>query len=284
MQFIQTRPTAEEQSKILQALDSIQTWTKLIAGASNNTSWLIFIDALDAVKTHPRYKQLVLQRFNKALKAFKSYERTLLHSPDIQLFDTRHMPEESKKIFTAGFSKQDYYDFWCSTSNLVYEKAKPEINTIADYYTASFAKQGYQHTEILGKLFAAAACLELSIINLESFINDQCDKQSILKKYAWNNYKIFSLSDVHKTWLKAVYTLEPKLQTWEPDEDDFRLIDNQLHAINKILTDQLLIMQSFRKATKAYDELFKSKYQIRKLNSALYHEERELKQTIALAL
>lgn len=252
---------------------AISGWVKQIGGVVNNATWLVMIDALDAIKTHPRYKQRVKLNFKTALQKFKEYEAVLQCDEHKGLFNLEELIPEARKKY-GDITNQEYYEYWCAVGGPAYMLSKDKMKAITDALTTHLSTEGYSHTDILAKLLLASACMEHAILCVDGIIEAGCRDVQLSVSEGMKFYSVLSLRPVHAAWQKAVFTLEPTLGDMTVPEHVYRHYD----GLGELWRSEQFVIACIRKASEDYEEIFRNKTELRKLKSELHRWKKSIKE------
>lgn len=252
---------------------AISGWVKQIAGIVNNATWFAMIDAIDAVRKHPRYKQRVKLDFKTALQKFKDYEAILQCDEHRGLFDLKNLTPEARKKY-GSITNQDYYEYWCAVGGSAYMLSKDKMQEITDALTEHLNTEGYNHTDILAKLLLASTCMEHAILCVDGIIEAGCRDVRLSVADGKKFYSVLSLRPVHTAWQKAISTLEPSIGDMLVPEHVYKHYD----GLGELWRSEEFIINCIRKTSVDYEEIFRNKTELRKLKSELHRWKKSIKE------
>lgn len=257
------RAFARWYAKIQIALDDATKIVKLMTSVGNNVAWLVMLDAYDHAKRHYRFFQSVKGggrvswHFKKAIDAYKDYERRLLRATENRMFHVDDIADERRRMF-GNISDEQYLEFWKGVGGVAYQQAKPLITSLWNKYRVPLARRSIRDAEHTAWPLTAKSVLDIAGAILEYTYKD-CDAMNIPRAVANTVFGQFSLKKVSDMWEKAVYMMEPSLETLDLDPIETRNIEIGIEQLLQKLVSPDIIYSSTLGSIEDYDEIFATK-------------------------
>ena len=237
---------------------------KLICGVGNNAAWAVALDAIDHIRRHPRYKQMTKRRFKETMDAFRAYEGTLLCPGDgIRFFDVSDMPEMTRKKY-GDITDRDYYEMWAGVGCAAYKSTYPLVTSLQNKFRLSLQKHGIAHPEIIAWGMTAATCLELSVVMYGSVLDDIETQMPRFTRQLRSVFSPFSLDRIARLWQRALISLCPEADGYELESGERRNIELGVEQLQEAWDNIDTIYTSTAKAVEQYDEIFRTKGEVKK--------------------
>lgn len=190
-----------------------------VTGTANNAAWMACLDAIDQIRKHPRYKQMVkggtspAREFGRCFNMLHHYERQLLYGT--RFFHVADMDALTRKVYGSNFTDADYYDYWAAFGFAAYTETKPFFTSLVNKVRLAYLHHGNANPEIIGWAMAAKLALDIAAELWQSAM-ESC--YSIELKHEptsanvsrWQKrYRCFNLQRVAEAWLHSIDVLDP---------------------------------------------------------------------------
>lgn len=230
---------------------------KMNMSIANNVAYIVLMDALDAAKCLPCYRNRVKFAFNAVLSEWKKYEHCLA---DSKFFDVELMSPENKARYN-DVTCQQYYDFWCSLGYEAYYRVKLFISALANKYRLSLEGHGVAHAEELSRICCAHACLHIAC----SMWNVSCHEiAEIVGAYVGivkREYRLFSVEEVQKKLDVAVGLVVPHYELNASEDRNIELgIDDVFNRLCDLCDTKAVTL----KVIGEYSEMFKDAKKVKR--------------------
>lgn len=254
MDFIKKRTEKDLQND----LAKVASVVKLVCGVANNATWLVMVDAHDAIKSHRNYNGKVKWLYKQAFKEFKYNEQQLLYASENRMFHVCDMSPLARKKY-GDITDLQYFEYWQGLGAKVYTDGHKWVGSLNNKYRLSLLNHNILDPESMSKVMTAQACLELSCSMYMSALNN-CAKDfafpvSLLAKI----FKYFSLRKVADIWKQALFLTEPQTKTYNLDEVEERNISQGIMQLEMEWSDPKMIYGSAFSATEDFEEIFRTK-------------------------
>lgn len=244
--------------KVLEAIPVIAEFMKTSVGVINNASWLICLDAHDAIQQHPAYRERCKRAYKDAIDRFHRYERTLVHAQVNRLFHVDDLPEDKRKQY-GDITDRDYYEMWASSGSMAYMKTKPLITSLWNKYRVSLISHKVPHADLMAWPMAAMCTLKLAVKAYNSGVQGVCNTWKLPKRVVDGVFGQLSLEQVAKSWANALMLTSPEVMDYDLDEIEERNIMLGIHQLEMEWTSPDILLGSIYKAVKDYGENFSDK-------------------------
>lgn len=199
-----------------QAVARAATLTKQFAAGPNNAAWLVALDALDRLRTLPRWNGTVkgggtpCGKFKRASRAFREYELGLVYGT-AGFFSVKDIPDGQRRFY-GRISDREYYDFWAATGNATYSRTLPLVTSLQNKYRLALLHGGIAEAEAAPVSWGmcAAACLNISVHVYNTALDVEADTLGIPRHLLDKCFRPFSLAGVAKLWEEAARALSPQ--------------------------------------------------------------------------
>lgn len=239
-------------------LARVASVVKLVCGVANNATWLVMVDAHDAIKKHPNYKGKVKWLYKQAFQEFKNNERQLLYARENRMFHIADLMPETRKKY-GDITDSQYFEYWQGLGAKAYTEGHQWVSSLDNKYRLSLLNHGVDNAESMAKVMTAQACLELSCAMYESALNACARDFAFPAKLLNQIFKFFSLRKVADIWKKALYMTAPKTETYDLDEVEEKNISQGIMQLEQEWSDPKMIYGSAFTATEDFEEIFRTK-------------------------
>ena len=244
--------------KLAKAASSV----KLVTGVANNAAILVMLDAHDKVKQHPRYRHAVKRAFRDALEARHAYERQLLYTDTNRFFHVADMTADSRKIYGADLTDQQYFEFWQSLAGPVYTKSRPFITSLWNKYRLSLINHGIAYPDLLAWPMVATACLRLAEKIFRNILEQIIADYELPRLLVGRIFHDFSLETVCYAWQKAMILLDDT--RYELDETENKNISVGIQQIIEIWANPANYYDSTTATIQDFEEIFRTRGEMKK--------------------
>lgn len=242
-------------------------FVKMMCGYANNCAYLVMMDALDKIRSHPRYGKDARKMFegkqNSVLAFYKSY-RNGLRWPvggELRFFHVQDMPGKPKSCFADGMTDEQYFEFWESTGALCYTKSRPWVTSLANKYRLSLLKHDIPYPDIASWALVGSAILEMAVEVWSRTLKSVHEavpevRRDILEKL----YRPFNLQKVADQWHKASFAMFPEADGYGLTEIEKKNIAMGLNQLRELWANPELPFDASINAVEDYsDEIFRTK-------------------------
>lgn len=258
--------TKEELTRNVTAAASV---VKLVTAVGNNAAWYVALDAFDHIKHHRNYNHCaagghtVKYHYKRALKAFKDYERRLVHATEYRMFCVADMADETRKKY-GDITDRDYYEFWAGIGAKVYEQTKPLITSLWNKYRVSLLNHNIPQADIMAWPMVAQACLELAVLMYENALITLREDYHVPTKLARMVFEQLSLKPIAKMWQEALTLTDPMAMTYDLDTTEEKNITHGLEQLSEAWTNPKTMYQSTFQTVVDYEEVFRTAGEMKK--------------------
>lgn len=242
---------------------------KLVCGVGNNAAWLVCLEAHDHAKQCKQYKNhSVRHEFKQALKMYHKYERRLIYADENRMFHVADMSPETRKKY-GNITDREYFDFWTASGGEAYTNARPLLTSLWNKYRLSLLKHGTHDAEHVAWVCVAQAALELSVTLYKAATKDVVKAYNLPVKIVNTIFRQFSLEPLAKKWMSALKELSPDGMSHDPDPLDDKNIALGLEQLHDAWIHPTIFFDSTVKAVEEYDEIFRTKGEMKKASREL---------------
>jgi len=132
MEIAKKRNKADIQNALARSASVV----KLVRGVANNATWLVMMDAHDAIKKHPNYRGKVKYLYKQAFKEFKNNERQLLYANENRMFHLADMTPTTRKIY-GNITDAQYFEYWQGLGARAYTEGNQWVSSLDNKYRLS---------------------------------------------------------------------------------------------------------------------------------------------------
>lgn len=230
---------------------------KLVCGVCNNATFLVLMDALEGLKTHPQYRGKAKMWFKDAIKEWKNYEWELLHSKKNGFFDLTNFLPSVREIY-GDITNSDYFEYWQGTGSRTYMTTKPLVTSLVNKYKLSFEDDGMKYPTEVAWAMTGLTCLQVCCKFWENSVGQASNDYGIPMEFCKRFYKPFLVEKPMKSWKIALSYLEPSIEDKIPEKHE----KNIAFGIRQLYDEWSSphgIYDNSADATEEFSELFKSK-------------------------
>lgn len=276
IQVVHSAYAERDYAKVEKRLGDFSGVLKLYIGACNNATFLVMMNALDAMKKHPIWRQRFHKAkgmFMKALKEWKAYEYQLLHAKDNRMFHLADYAPEVRKKY-GDISDQEYYDYWCSIGSFAYDYSKDMLNSLKYKYQKALDASKVEGAEYLAEAMLAMTCLNCCETMLEVHLENGVEHVGIQRPILDRFFGDFSLKKVRDVWYQALKLTIPQLIDKDFDPDNERNIQIGIRQLAERWADEKMLYHAINDATEDYQEVFRTEGEWKKA-LRIIHEARK---------
>lgn len=251
--------------ELIEQVGRASSVVKLVCGIGNNAAWLVCLDALDRLKKHRNWKQhvkggsTVAHDYNRAIYAFKLYEKKLLYTNDNRFFHVADMAESVRRSYSENLTDEDYYQFWASIGARAYETTRPLITSLCNKYRLSLESHGIKQTDILAWSMTAMACLDTSRTLYNIAIDECVATYRLPEKLLRHVFRVFELDGVAKLWNAAMVETDQGAHDYKLNPTEERNIGYGLEQLASAWLNVQTIYGSTADCIADYVEVFRTK-------------------------
>lgn len=239
---------------------------KIMMGAANNAAWTVCLHAHDKAKVLPQYRHEVKRAFRATLDAWRTYESELLHDQRNRFFSLKDMPERTRKTY-GDITDREYYDFWTGTGGEMYVCTSPLIGALQHKCRRVLEDRGMKDADGLAWVTTARACLDLAVVIYDMTALVLTNEHGIPSRIVREVFGKFSLQPVRDRWKHAEHLL--MLDDIQLTDGEVRNIELTLEQIQERWTSIDLIYQLMGDAAESYDEVFRTRGEMKKVLKGL---------------
>jgi hypothetical protein len=228
----------------------VASFVMAMSGMANNAAWYVLMEAYDAVRRLPCYKQRTKQLVNAAIKEWNVYEKRLIAD---KFLDIRTMKEQARAMYADDITNEEFIDWWRGIGGEAYDKTKQFVSSLANKYRLALEKAGVQHAEDIGWMLTASAAFSIAVKIWEETIRNACREYGGSVERGYQLFRAFNLEDVKRAWNRAGKSVCDDIPI---DECAARNIELGVNQLAEKWSDPKLMQRSMRKAIKAYKESF----------------------------
>lgn len=219
--------------KLNAAATAVAGIAKEYLGVANNAAWYCCLDALGFLEKLPQWRvrtdgrNTIKWRFDKAVKAFHEYERTLIWDENFRFFNVSDMPEKTRKLYKEGMSNREYYEFWTSLGGSTYTRTKSLITSLQNKYRLALLHKGADEAQALPLSWGlcALSCLSLAILSYERILDVGSEKYGVPRRYFDTFFNRLSIEPVGMLWADALDAVRPGVLSESWDGADARNVE-----------------------------------------------------------
>lgn len=231
---------------------------KLVMGVSNNTTYIVMQNALDAIKKHPNYKHQVKRKYLQAFDAYRANELQLRYAESNRMFHIADMGENLRKRY-GNITDAQYFEYWTGLAAKPYKESEKWLNSLSYKYEKSLKEHGVKHADKIAQVMTATACLELSCKMYRSTL-ESCGREMALPYPILDEvFKFFHLRGVADIWKDALVMTDTASQSYELNDDEQQNIRFGLEQLEECWSDPKMIYGSVFAATADFEEIFRTK-------------------------
>ena len=266
--------TYEELNRTLMVVAS---QVKLAVGIGNNAAWAAVLEAHDHIRQHRNYRHNVKRLYKQALQEFHDSEARLLHTQKNRMFRVADMSENTRKKY-GDITDREYYDFWTAIGATAYAQTRPFVTNLHNKYRISLEAHGVRQPEILAWAMTADACLKIArqIYNVTLQVMEDVFK--VRRKILIEVFGQFDLSRVIACWQTAMRQTDKGAFDYDMTDIERKNIQ---HAIDDLIdrwSDTQKHLRITNETMKDYDDIFRTKGELKKAQRELSELEQELKE------
>lgn len=251
------------ESELADAVAKAAGLTKTMTGIGNNAAWAAALEANDHLRHHPRFRHSVKKGFTDALEAFKTYERTLVHTQENRLFSVSDLTPEYRKRY-GNISDREYYDFWAATGTTAYTNKRVWMTNLWNKFRVSLINHKVPNPDIVAWGMAASACIKLAVCIYDNSLKVGVEQYKVPMPLLDAIFGGLRLSEIEKKWDRALAQLEPFTETYDLNETEQRNIQNGLDQLQEEWTSCATLRNALSETTEAYEEVFRTKGEMKK--------------------
>lgn len=232
----------------------VSTVVKMTMGVCNNATFLILLDAHDAVSKTAGYKTSKAKKaFTLAMKAWREYERRLRTATVNRMFRVCDMPEHHRRKY-GNISDAEYFEYWQGFGYSAYKKTRPLVTSLWNKFRLSLINHSVGHPDEMAWVLTAQAALDLCTVIFEGIKRTASEDYGLLPHIAKGMFEQFSVKDVAERWSRAIKLLNMPEYTLE--EIEARNIQMGVDQLYKAWTDWVLTLESYIDTVDDYSEVF----------------------------
>lgn len=245
-------------------------FVKLMTGVANNCAYYVMMEALDHLRTHPRYADKKIKRLfegkpNSVLDFHKRY-RNRLRWPmghDIRFFHVQDMTEDARKKYGAPMTDEQYFEFWEATGGLAYQKSKLWVSSLWNKFRLSLLQHSVQYPDITAWGLVGSSVLELAVETWERSMRSAHEAIPVLPvKVIRDIYSPFCMRQVAAAWHKAFRVLAPETESYELGSTEERNIAQGINQLRELWMSPELPFDAAIAAVEDFkDDIFRSSRQ-----------------------
>ena len=255
----------------------VASQVKLAVGIGNNAAWAAVLEAHDHIRQHRNYRHEVKRLYKQALQEFHDYEARLMHTQKNRMFRVSDMSENTRKKY-GDITDREYYDFWTATGATAYTQTRPFVTNLHNKYRISLEAHGVKQPDILAWAMTADACLKIArqIYNVTLQVMEDVFK--VRRKILIEVFGQFDLSRVIACWQTAMRKTDKGAFDYDMTDIERKNIE---HAIDDLIdrwSDTQKHLRITNETMKDYDDIFRTKGEMKKAQRELSELEQELKE------
>lgn len=272
--------TPEEIAQIRAQLEHnlaiLASHVKLMTGVGNNCALAVMVHAYNEIagigydskgnerQPHPNFRHQCKKAYQDAIRAWHDYEAQLLYARVNRFFHLADLSPETRKIYGSDVTDQQFFEFWKGIGAHAFDVSKPLIYSLHNKYRLSLQHHGIKHAELTAWPMVATACLALAVKMYNLAIDKSEDGPYKVPKYISEPiFRQFSLQKVLDRWKKALDLTDP-FADYELDELEDRNIYLGIEQLHDAWTDPDLLFDSAVDVIPDFDELFRTKGEMKK--------------------
>lgn len=254
---------------------------KLSAGVCNNAAWSAVLKAHDHIKRHPNYRHKVKLLYKRALEEFHLYEHNLVYATKNRMFHLDDMTEQIRKIY-GNITDSEYYEFWTGVGATVYRDTRPLVTSLWNKYRLSLISHNIKNADLTAWAMTAQACLDLAIQVVRTTMDVVSDTYKLPMSIVKEVFGQLLLTRVSDCWKAALTMTDKEIDGIEMTSLEERNIEQGLEQLQDAWGDTLQHLQSTADTVEDYDDVFRTKGEMKKaireiteLSQELIEQERE---------
>lgn len=230
---------------------------KLSLGIAVNTTFYMMLNALDALKKHPNYKHKVKADFNRALKAYKDYERALRTGSTRfpRFFNVADFSSTSP--FKADMTNGEYFDLWQGLGGSGYDLCKNEINVLKHKYYLILERRGDKYPDAGAYALAVVAAFRNAKHIYEATLQSVHKAIPEISMECLEGYifKPFDVRYIAKAWEVAVWNMYGNAEEWQISDFEDKNLTMALAALEQKWASPDFMMKAESDTIRDYNEL-----------------------------
>lgn len=255
---------AQRKAEMLRNISLSASMIKLVCGVANNAAWLVALEAYDHAKQCKRYRNInVRGEFKRIMKMYHAYESHLIFATKNRLFHIDDMSPETRKKYGA-VSDREYYDFWTATGAQAYMKTRPLLTSLWNKYRLSLVNHHVSDAEHVAWIMVAQATFELAVRIYKAAMDDIINNYKVPRNIANMIFQQLSVENLSKQWFKAMSALSPDSSEFEFTPTEERNISLGIRQLHEAWSHPSIFFDSTAQAAEAYDDIFRTKGELRK--------------------
>lgn len=254
---------------------------KLSAGVCNNAAWSAVLEAHDHIKRHPNYRHKVKLLYKRALEEFHLYEHNLVYATKNRMFHLDDMTEQIRKIY-GNITDSEYYEFWTGVGATAYRDTRPLVTSLWNKYRLSLISHNIKNADLTAWAMTAQACLDLAIQVVRTTMDVVSDTYKLPMSIVKEVFGQLLLTRVSDCWKAALTMTDKEIDGIEMTSLEERNIEQGLEQLQDAWGDTLQHLQSTADTVEDYDDVFRTKGEMKKaireiteLSQELIEQERE---------
>lgn len=236
------------------------TLTKFYCGIANNAAWPVVLEAMDHARLSRRFKGEAKQAFNRCMAAWRAYEVGLVYGG--RSFHMASLPADMRKRY-GNITDREYYEFWCATGGVMYEKTRPLITSLANKYRLPLERQKMEDAEHIAWLLAARAALSVAWNIFDNNLSECAKKSDISVRLLHKAVAAYDISKVLRAWERAVLHFSGATTIEVSDLED-KNIRHGLVQLCEAWTDIDNIIHAYLQTAEDYPEVWRTKGEMQK--------------------
>lgn len=251
------------QEELTERVARMSALIKTMTGIGNNASWAACLEALDQLRKHPRFKHAIKREFTLAIDAFKAYEARLIYTNENRLFCVADLTPEFRKRY-GNITDREYYDYWAATGSTAYVQKRQWMTNLWNKFRLSLIWHKVPNPDVVAWGMAADACLKLAACIYENAVKVGVDEYGIPRQLLDAIFDDLKISEIEKRWDRALMMLEPFTGTYDLTELEQKNIQFGLDQLQEEWTSCATLRGALSETTEAYEEVFRTKGEMKK--------------------
>jgi hypothetical protein len=226
----------------------------------------------------PQYRHEVKRAFRQALDAWAAYERELLHDQRNRFFCLKDMSDKTRKTY-GNVTDREYYEFWTGTGGEMYVRTAPLITALQHKCKRILDSRGIANADALAWITTARACLDLAVVIYDMTALVLTNEHGIPARYVREVFGKLSLQNVRDRWKHAEHLLS--LDEIPLTDAEIHNVELTLEQIQEAWTSLDLIYELMGDTAESYDEVFRTKGEMKKVLRSISELRQDLEEDAA---
>lgn len=227
---------------------------KTVCGVANSCAYLCVLDALDALRTHPRYRHKVKLKFNNVVRELRDYETQLKAG---YLFRVEDVVDQHRNRMVPELDNSAYFDYWCGLGAAAYDLTTDQRNVMTYKITKAYKAHGSKFPDANAKVLVASKMLHIAVRVFKDCCRQAAEQNHIAELYIHHFFDELNLERIFNSWFEASIMFDTDEKQF--DEVESRNIELASAQMADRFKDNDFFNDCVIRNVKDYEEVFRSK-------------------------